>query len=66
MRTLFLPGLLSDGRVWQEVAGRLNLPILLADLTRDDTIGGMAARALVDFDVTYLVDRAFDGRACCN
>ena len=50
MRTLFLPGLLSDGRVWQEVADRLNLPLLLADLTRDDTIGGMAARALVDFD----------------
>ena len=50
MRTLFLPGLLSDGRVWQEVADRLNLPLLLADLTRDDTIGGMAARALFDFD----------------
>ena len=50
MRTLFLPGLLSDGRVWQEVADRLNLPLLVADLTRDDTIGGMAARALVDFD----------------
>ena len=50
MRTLFLPGLLSDGRVWQEVADRLNLPLLLADLTRDDTIGGMAARALADFD----------------
>ena len=50
MRTLFLPGLLSDGRVWQEVADRLNLPLLVADLTRDDTIGGMAARALADFD----------------
>ena len=50
MRTLFLPGLLSDGRVWQEVADRLNLPLLLADLTKDDTIGGMAARALADFD----------------
>lgn len=50
MRTIFLPGLLSDGRVWQEVADRLNLPLLAADLSRDDSIGGMAARALADFD----------------
>jgi len=50
MRTLFLPGLLSDQRVWQEVADRLDLPLLVADLTKDDTIGGMAMRALADFD----------------
>lgn len=45
---LFLPGLLCDGRLWRDQAegvGDLAIP-RIADLTLDDTIAGMARRAL--------------------
>ncbi|MBI0434062.1 alpha/beta fold hydrolase [Roseomonas sp. KE0001] len=45
---LLLPGLLCDGRLWRDqVAGLAGLAACqVADLTRDDTLHGMAARAL--------------------
>lgn len=44
---LLLPGLLCDARLWSDaVAGLPGPPPLVADLTRDDTVGGMAERAL--------------------
>lgn len=49
MRTVFIPGLLSDERVWRAVADRLDLPLLAADVTNDDSIRGMAARVLADY-----------------
>lgn len=47
---LFIPGLLSDERVWRPVAQGLqdHLPATQGDVTRDDTIEGMAARLLVE------------------
>lgn len=44
--TVFIPGLLSDSRVWQQVADSVPPPVFMADVTRDDTIEGMAARIL--------------------
>ena len=43
---VLIPGLLSDARVWAALAGALRGPVVNADLTRDDTIPGMAARLL--------------------
>jgi pimeloyl-ACP methyl ester carboxylesterase len=45
---LLLPGLLCDGRLWRDAIAPLAdlaLPVV-ADLTQDDSLGGMAARAL--------------------
>lgn len=44
--TVFIPGLLSDQRVWRAVAEQAPRPVVMADVTRDDTIKGMAARIL--------------------
>jgi pimeloyl-ACP methyl ester carboxylesterase len=45
---LLLPGLLCDERLWQPQVGALSdaAEIVIADMTRDDTIEGMAKRAL--------------------
>lgn len=46
---LLLPGLLCDARLWRDqVAGLADLaaPCVVADLTQDDSLAGMAARAL--------------------
>ncbi|HEY2627837.1 MAG TPA: alpha/beta fold hydrolase [Usitatibacter sp.] len=47
---VFLPGLLEDAEVFAAQAGQLSAtaPCRVADLTRDDTIAGMASRALDD------------------
>jgi pimeloyl-ACP methyl ester carboxylesterase len=50
MDMLFLPGLICDDAIWVAQAAdlsRLGSP-RIADLTQDETIAGMAARALVD------------------
>jgi pimeloyl-ACP methyl ester carboxylesterase len=44
-RLLLLPGNMCDARLWCGLEG---LPAIHADLTRDDTITAMAARALAD------------------
>jgi pimeloyl-ACP methyl ester carboxylesterase len=43
---VFLPGLLEDASVFAAQAGQLAAPCLVADLTRHDTIAGMAEAAL--------------------
>ncbi len=44
---LFLPGLLCDARLWRDQVTALgDARTVVADLTLDDTIAGMAARAL--------------------
>jgi pimeloyl-ACP methyl ester carboxylesterase len=45
---LLLPGLLCDARHWRDQAGALGdvATCVVADLTRDDSVGAMAARAL--------------------
>jgi len=46
---LFIPGLLSDARVWQPTAGALSgldVNVAFADVTRDDRIDTMASRIL--------------------
>jgi len=45
---LLLPGLLCDGRLWRDqVAGLAEVaPAVVADMTRDDTLPAMAARAI--------------------
>ena len=45
---LLLPGLLCDERLWREPAAALAgvAPVHHADLTRDDSVAGMAARVL--------------------
>jgi pimeloyl-ACP methyl ester carboxylesterase len=45
---LLLPGLLCDGRLWQPQVEAMSeiADIVIADMTRDDTIAGMVARAL--------------------
>jgi pimeloyl-ACP methyl ester carboxylesterase len=44
---LFLPGLLCDGRLWRDqVAALTGVACHVADLTHDESIGAMAARAL--------------------
>lgn len=48
-RTLILlPGLLNDGRLWAHQARTLSarLEVLVADLTQDDSLAGMAERVL--------------------
>ena len=46
---IFLPGLLCDERIWSEQARALApAPTLIADLTRDESVGAMAERALAD------------------
>ncbi|MFC3027423.1 MULTISPECIES: alpha/beta fold hydrolase [Roseomonadaceae] len=48
MTLLLLPGLLCDARLWRDQVAALGgtLPCQVADLTRDDTLPAMAARAL--------------------
>jgi pimeloyl-ACP methyl ester carboxylesterase len=45
---LFLPGLLCDARLWRDQVAALGnlLPCRVAELTHDDSIAGMAERAL--------------------
>ncbi len=45
---LFLPGLLCDARLWRDQVAALSpgLRCIVADLTHDDSIAGMAERAL--------------------
>jgi pimeloyl-ACP methyl ester carboxylesterase len=44
---LFLPGLLCDGRLWRDQLAALGgITCHVADLTHDESIGAMAARAL--------------------
>lgn len=45
---LFLPGLLCDARLWRDQVAALSETqrCVVADLTHDDTVGAMAARAL--------------------
>jgi pimeloyl-ACP methyl ester carboxylesterase len=45
---LFLPGLLCDARLWRDQVAALGggMRIIVADLTRDETVGAMSARAL--------------------
>lgn len=47
---VLLPGLLCDDRLWKPQAEALSdiADILIADMTRDETMSGMAARALAD------------------
>jgi pimeloyl-ACP methyl ester carboxylesterase len=44
---LFLPGLLCDGRLWRDqVVALAGTRCVVADLTHDDSLGGMAERTL--------------------
>lgn len=43
---VLLPGLICDERLWRDVISGLDLRAIVADLTRDDSIAGMAARTL--------------------
>src|SRR5690606_6683333 len=43
---LLLPGLLCDARLWRDQIETLGTSVTIADLTRDDSIGAMAGRAL--------------------
>lgn len=43
---LLLPGLICDERLWRDVAANLHARCSVADLTLDDSIEAMAARAL--------------------
>jgi pimeloyl-ACP methyl ester carboxylesterase len=43
---LLLPGLICDHALWAHQASHLPGPVSVADLTRDDSIGAMAARVL--------------------
>ncbi|SFC96934.1 alpha/beta fold hydrolase [Devosia psychrophila] len=43
---LLLPGLICDERLWREVIAGLDAQSVVADLTQDDSIPAMAARAL--------------------
>lgn len=49
-RFVLIPGLLSDGFVWQALADRLGAAASVADLTRQPSIAGMAADLLADGD----------------
>jgi pimeloyl-ACP methyl ester carboxylesterase len=51
MPLLLLPGLLCDRRLWApQIAALADIaePIVVADLTRDDSFGGMARRVLAE------------------
>lgn len=43
---LLLPGLICDERLWRDVIGGLDAHSIVADVTQDDSIAGMARRAL--------------------
>lgn len=43
---LLLPGLICDARLWRDVMTGLDAASIVADLTQDDSIAGMARRAL--------------------
>lgn len=43
---LLLPGLICDERLWRDVIAGLDARATVADLTQDDSMAGMAARAL--------------------
>jgi pimeloyl-ACP methyl ester carboxylesterase len=43
---LLLPGLICDARLWRDVMTGLDARSTVADLTEDDSMAGMAARAL--------------------
>lgn len=43
---LLLPGLICDSRLWRDVISGLDCRSMVADLTQDDSIAAMAARAL--------------------
>lgn len=43
---LLLPGLLCDARLWRDQIEALGTGVTIADLTRDDSVGAMATRAL--------------------
>ncbi|WEK04859.1 MAG: alpha/beta fold hydrolase [Candidatus Devosia phytovorans] len=43
---LLLPGLICDERLWRDVMAGLNAHSMVADLTQDETMEAMAARAL--------------------
>jgi len=43
---LLLPGLLCDARLWRDQIAGLAADATVADLTQDDSVGAMAARAL--------------------
>lgn len=47
---VLLPGLLCDDRLWKPQAEALSdiADVVIADMTRDETMSGMAARALAD------------------
>ena len=47
---VFIPGLLSDARVWQHTIDRVSLPIKVADLTQHANIPDMAAQILTSVD----------------
>lgn len=52
---VLLPGLLCDDRLWKPQAEALSdvADIVIADMTRDETMSGMAARALEDVPDTF-------------
>ncbi|MBR0656448.1 alpha/beta fold hydrolase [Plastoroseomonas arctica] len=60
---LLLPGLLCDERLWRDqVAGLADeADIAIAELTQDDSIGGMAARAIAMLDARGTQDFAVCG-----
>ncbi|KQW72069.1 alpha/beta hydrolase [Phenylobacterium sp. Root77] len=47
---VFIPGLLCDERLWRDQQAALAdlAPSIVADVTRDDSVAGMAARLLAD------------------
>ena len=49
---VFIPGLVSDARVWRPVAEKMatGLPVHFADITKQDSIAAMAAAALAECD----------------
>ena len=46
MTLVYIPGLLSDGRVWRAVADRVGGAFAIADMEGPDSIAGMAAAVL--------------------
>lgn len=43
---IFIPGLISDARVWHDVAAAVDAPAITVTMTEDDSIPAMAERAL--------------------
>ena len=53
-KLLLLPGLLCDARLWRDVLPWLPTgEVLVADLTRDDSLDAMATRALAQADAAW-------------